>query len=139
MVFDDHVETVFCGELAQLPQAIGGQLQLLVVTTARSRIDAQGMAAKELRRLHPLVVILDGLRAFPLVGISQAAFTIDHDQQALDTEVGRPLFQFAQVLHVPRLVLEKLVDVFHRVDPQFLRGDFGEVEMIDLAGEDRLV
>ena len=63
MIFHDHSQVVRGRERGQLRESIRGTIHLIFVGSLVSsgRIDSDGVTAKKLGSLHPLVVILDGL------------------------------------------------------------------------------
>src|SRR5690606_1083127 len=63
VVFDDHVDAVLIAELAQAAQAVRRERELLLVRPLALRVDADRVAPEEDRRLDPLVMVLDRLRA----------------------------------------------------------------------------
>ena len=84
-------------------------------------------------------MILDRLGAGGGLGIAKVAEAIAHDQDVRHTLVLRPLGEVCQVGRILCLVLEELVDVFDRVDPELLLGSAGEIEVVEFAGKERAV
>ena len=97
------------------------------------------MAAEALGRLDPGMVVLDCLGAGLVVGVAEVAEAVAHQEQVLHAFVGRPPGEIGQVVGVFGLVLEELIDVLDGVDAELLAGRPREVEVVELAGEDRLV
>ena len=139
MVFHDHVHPQLVGKFGEPPQAVGRELLLLVGGPLARGIDADRMAAEPLRRLDPGKVVFDRLCAALVVGIAEVAETVAHHEHVRHTLVGRPLGEFGDVVAVAGLVLEELIDVFHGLDSELAPGGFGEVEVVELAAEDRPV
>ncbi len=112
---------------------------LFVVSAARLGIDADAVAAEELRPLDPALVVVDRLGSLRGVGIAERAFAIAHDEDAGDAVIVSNFFQIFQVAVILLLVLVKLVDVFDREDAVIVFGDRGELHRIELLGEERLM
>ena len=71
MIFDDDVHVHFGRELAEPAQAIdGGGPHVIGGPLARS-VYPDRMTAEKLRRLNPLIVILDGLGPLGIVRIAE--------------------------------------------------------------------
>ena len=85
------------------------------------------MATEILRRIDPLVVILDGCRPFGRVAVAQAPLAIDHDQDVGDPKIAGPFLHLLKVLCVLGFVLEKLIDVFDAIDAESLFGNFRKI------------
>ena len=131
MVFDDHTDAVGLGEFREAAQAIGGELDLLIVGAAAAGVDPDGVTAEIGGGLDPPLMLLDGPAAARLFRISKGAFAVDHDQDAVDALSRGALLHLGEVLFILCLVLEELVDVFDSVDPQGV-GGFCEVEIVEL-------
>ena len=95
------------------------------------------MTAKKLRRLDPLVMLLDGLFTFGSVGITEVAFAIDHDQDTFHTVVITSFLQVTKVGLVASFVLKELVDVFNCFDSEFFASDAWKIEVGDLVASSR--
>ena len=139
VVLDDNADLVLGGEFTEPPKSVGGQADLFVIRTARPRVDANGMAAEKPRRLDPTIVVLDGLRAFLRFWVAEPTFAVDHDQQALDAQIRGPLLHLAEIAAIFGLVLEELVDILDRLDPEVLLRGLGEVQIVELARTQRAV
>ena len=81
VVFNDDIDVIAVGVLAQRAQAICRVFHRFGPLAAAGRVDANGMAAHELRRLHPAMVILYRLGALIRFFGAQCTLAIDHDQQ----------------------------------------------------------
>ncbi len=139
MVFHDHVHLHLRGVVGQPREAVGGQFLLLVKRAFARRVDADRVAAQPLRGLDPGEVVFDRLRAGGGVGIAEVAEAVAHDEHVRHALVGGPLGELGDVVGIPHLVLEELIDVFHGVDAKRLLRGAREVEVVELAGEERLV
>ena len=102
-------------------------------------VDPDRVAAERRRGVDPLLVVLDGLRPLASSSGAQVALAVDHDQDAGDADVVGALLQVLEVGRVVGLVLEELVDELDPLDAVVLAGDLGEVEVVDLLGEQGLV
>src|SRR5690606_4142441 len=98
VVFDDDVDAVLVGEVAEARKAIGGSVALLLVATTRVCVNPYRMAAEELGRGDPTVVVLDRLLAGGLVGVAEVPFAIAHNKEAADLEVVAPCLELFEVL-----------------------------------------
>lgn len=136
MVLDDHADPVGRTELGQLPQSVGRPLNLLVVGAAAGGVHADRMAAEILGPLDPAIVVLHGLLPLLFVGVTELAFAVAHDQQALDAGVVGPRLQFLQRRVVVLLVLVELIDVLDGVDAELLLRDLREIHRIGLLVEE---
>src|ERR1700722_17249246 len=87
------------------------------------------MAAQDLGRIDPLVMIVDGLSATFGVGIAERPLIIDHDEDVLDARGGGPSIELCKILFVVSLVFEELIDVFAGADAVFTPGDFRKIEI----------
>jgi hypothetical protein len=139
VVLDDDVDVVLRAELAQAPQAVGRQRRCSSYEPLLCGVDADRVAAEELRGFDPAVMVLDRLRPRRGVGIAQVPFAVAHDEQALHAVVLGPLLHLTQVRRVLRLVLEELVDVLDGLDVELLACADGEVEVVHLLRAERLV
>ena len=92
-------------------------------------IHANGVAAECLGRLQPLDVILHGLTSLQGVRVPKIALAIAHDQQGTAAMVAGPLFQGCQVLWIPGLVLEELIDIFQALDAESV-GNPGKIQRV---------
>src|SRR5262245_37435498 len=105
MVFDNRVQSQLCAVFAQPGQTIRGALLLFLETArvARGRVDADAVAAKELCRVGPLVMIGHGLLPAFFRWIAQVAFAIAHNEHAPDSFAFADSLEFLEVGLVPRL------------------------------------
>ena len=138
MVLDDDIDDVLVGKLAEPVQTIRRELLLFFVFAAALGVDPNGMATEFLGRNHPLVMVLDGLLALALVGITKRTFAIAHNQQAAHALIGTALLQLGDVLPIFGLVLPERVDVLDRIDTERL-GLLRKVEVAQLLAKQRLV
>src|SRR5690606_34649172 len=125
--------------LAQPAQPVRGQLRLLLPRAFARRVHADHRAAERLRRVDPLVVVLDGLPPLRLVRRAQAPFAVAHDQVLVDALAVCAAVHLGQVRRVLRLVLEEAVDVLDCLDAELLPRDAHEVQVVQLARADRAV
>ena len=139
MVLHDHVHVELRRELGEPRQAVGGQLLLLLEFALARRVDPDRVAAQPLRRLDPRVVLLDRRGAGLVIGVAEVAEAVAHDQDVRHALVGRPLGEVGDVVGVLGLVLEELVDVLDPVDAELLLRRPREVEVVELAREERVV
>ena len=139
MVFHDHVHLHLRGIVGEPPEPVGGKLLLFLERAGARGVDADRVAAEPLGRLDPWEVVLDRLCAGRGVGVAEIAQAVAHDEHVRHALVGGSLGQFGEVVGILRLVLEKLVHVFDGVDPELLLRSFRKVEIVELAGEERLV
>ena len=130
MVFDEDVEAHLGAVIRQAQQAVDDAAELVVPVPLRRGVDADGVAAEEFGGVGPLVVVLDRLLAFLLVGVAEPPLVVAHDQHAAHAEVVAALLHLGEVGLVGGLVLEELVDVLDGVDAEFLLRDFREVEVV---------
>ena len=137
MVLDYHGDLVLGSVFGEFAQSIRGPAHSFLVAARTLRVDANAEAAEKLRGFDPLVVILDGLLAPGFIGVAQRPFVVDHDQTVFDAQVLRPFLEFGEVLLVPRLVFEELIDILDCVNPVVHLRDFGEVEVVQLLREER--
>ena len=100
-----------------------------------SGVDADGVAPERGRGVDPLLVVLDRLHSGFLLGGAHVSLAVDHDQDAGHADVIGALLEILEVGRVVGLVLEKLVDELDPFDPVVLAGDLGEIEVVDLLGE----
>ena len=133
VIFDEDVDALPGAILGDLREAVDNEFDLLFPRAAAVGIDADRVAAEKLRGIDPLVVILNCLVSLRLVGVTDVAFAVAHDEEALHAEVGGAFFHFAEVGFVLRFIHEELVHVFERHDA-VVGGDFGEIEVVDFAG-----
>ena len=123
MVLDDHVDVVLGAELAEPAQAVGGQLHLLVVRALGVGVDADRMAAQELRRLDPFVVVLDRLGALGFVGIAQVAFAVDMMSTFVTPLSSHRFFSSVRYVVSLALSLKNWLTYSTRVDAELVLGD----------------
>src|SRR5215217_9332995 len=100
----------------------------------RAGVYSDRMATEILRSLDPLVVVLDRFGAFGIAGIAQVALIVAHDETALYAEVVAPLLEIFQISWVLGLIHEEDVNVFDAIDIEIFFRDFGEIEVVHLAG-----
>ena len=139
MVLDDHVHLDRGSKLAEHPQAVGSQFQLILVTALGASVDADRVAAQFLGRLDPLLVPLDRILAFGLIRITQVSFTVDQDHRCSDTGIIGPLAHLADVGLVLGLAEKRPVPVLDGRDAELLPGEGGEVHVVELATTDHAV
>jgi len=104
------------------------------------------VTAEKLCRLDPGKVSRDGIAAACLVGVTEIANPVAHDQQILDALIGCPLFDFRQVLCVLRLDAElfvlhisEVIRPLHRIQPETFASDAWEVQVVNFSGSQRSV
>ena len=134
---DSHVH--LGGIIGQPREPIGRKLLLFLRRALARRVHPDRVAAEPLGRLDPWEMVLDRLGAGGTLGITEIAEAIAHDQDVRHALVLRPLGKVCQVGRILRLVLEELVDIFDRVDAKLLLGGAGEIEIVELAGEEGAV
>ncbi len=139
MILDNHVQVHLGAEFGEAAQSVGGEFLLLLERAFAGGVDTDGVAAQHLRRVEPLAVVLDGLGAFGLIGRTDSAFAIDHDEQLLDAVVARTGVHLREVARVAGLVFEERVDVLDRLDAVGLSGGLREVEMVEIPAVERIV
>ena len=71
MILDDDGDLRLRAILTQPAQSVGGELHLFIPRPTALRVDADHLAAEELRRIDPAVVVLDGRRSLRLVRIAE--------------------------------------------------------------------
>ena len=92
------------------------------------------MTAQEFGRVTPLVVVLDCRGARVVVGVTQVAFAITHDQQAFDAQIIAACFQVGEVFLVLGLVHKELIDIFDGLNSEFFFGDPWEIQIRHIFG-----
>src|SRR5580704_9565439 len=97
------------------------------------------MAAEDLGRIDPLVMIVDGLSPPLGVGIAERPLIIDHDQYVLDALAGGSAIQLGEVFLVVGLVLEELVDILAGADAILALCDSREVKIGHFVTKERPV
>ena len=139
VVFHDDSHVHLGGIVGQSRQPIGRKFLLFLRRALAPRVHSDRVTAEPLGGLDPREMILDRLGAGGGIGIAEVAEAIAHDQDVRHTLVLRPLGEVCQVGRILCLVLEELVDVFDRVDPELLLGGVGKIEVVEFAGEDGAV
>ena len=132
MVLYQDVHVVAVGVLAQLAQAVSGQLLLFLEGTGAGRVHPHRVAAQESRRLDPLVVILHRLRARRRVRRPDVALRVAHDEQARHALPVASGLEVRQVLLVAGAVEEEGVHVLDRLDP-VAAGSRRKIEVVEFA------
>ena len=135
VVLDNDIDSQRVGELGQRPQAIGGPTDLIFIAARRGGVDPDRMAAQVLRRLDPLVMVLDRLGPLGQAGVPQVPLAVDHDQQQLHPHIPRPLLQLIEVSGVARLVLEELIHKLHGMNAKLLFRHLGKIEVVELSSK----
>ena len=129
MIFDHNVQSVLSGEFTKLRKSIRCELDLFFILTARGCIDSDRVAAQKPRCGNPFEMILNCLRTFFLVRISQPSLTIAHDQQGLNVVIVALCFKIAKVSAIKRLVFKKRVYVFDRSNAELLASNAREIHV----------
>ena len=141
MIFHDHSQVVRGRERGQIRESIRSTIHLILVGSLVSSgcIDSDGVTAKKLGSLHPLVVILDGLLTLGRVSVSQIALTIDHDEKATNTLTFGASAHFLEIVCISRLILEELIDVFDGVNAELTLGNPRVIEVIHFPSKKSFV
>jgi hypothetical protein len=84
-------------------------------------------------------VVFNRRLSFGGIRVPERPFAVAHDEQAPDTVVARALLHLAEIRGVLCPVLEKLVHVLDGADVVVLARLHREVEVVELAGKQRLV
>src|SRR6185503_11776157 len=105
----NHVDLLACAKLCKSAQTVSSSFQLFLIAAAALGIDANDLATQESGCLNPLVVVFDSLFSFRFVRVAQSAFTVNHNQPALDTKVIGSLLHIGKITPVAGFVLEELI------------------------------
>lgn len=139
VVLDDNIDAKWFRIFGQTAKSIRSELDSFFVGLVGFRVDANRVASEKLGGIDPFVVILDRLSSFRVIAVAESPFAVDHDQHVGNAEIVGPFFHLGEVFFILGLIFEELIDVFDAVDVELFFGNFREVEVIELFGEQRFV